>query len=182
MVTYYPTLSKYKSYNNAEYITSENLKYINDFKEFVQKKNNITGAGLVNKILKNVPLPEMHLKLPSDVLSENIENGSFKNTGKYSYCGPGTKVNKRLQEGYQGINSLDKRCKEHDIFYSKNKTTKARNIADDILAKQASEIALDPNEPEYVRNDAKLVTGIMGLKSRFGMGLKKKVKKPLTKF
>lgn len=142
------------------------MKYVNDLKGKL-------GSGIINSALKNLPLPEMHLSLPSDVSSETVANGSFKNTGKYSFCGPGTKVQKRLKEGYQGVNSLDRACKEHDIAYSKYTKTKDRNIADDVLAKRASEIALDESEPEYTRKDARLVTGIMGLKSRFGMGVKK---------
>lgn len=158
---------------NSTILTVENEKYINELKLFLKSK---TGSGLFNSMLKKFPLPEMHLNLPNNVPSENIENGSFNNKGKYSYCGPGTKVQKRLKEGYQGINSLDKACKQHDIYYLKHKTTKERNAADDLLSKKASEIALDDNEPDYVRKDARLVTGVMGMKSRFGMGFSKNVK------
>jgi hypothetical protein len=152
-------------------LTMENQNYIKELRQFLKTK---TGSGIFNSMLKKLPLPEVHLNLPSNTPSENIQNGSFNNTGKYSYCGPGTKIKKRLQEGYKGVNSLDKACKEHDISYSKIKSTKERNAVDDILAKRASEIALDPNEPEYVRKDARLVTGVMGMKSRFGMGLSSK--------
>ena len=131
----------------------------------------ITGKGLVNKLLRKLPLPEMHLSLPSNMPSEQVENGSFQNTGKYSFCGPGTKLDKRLSEGYTGVNSLDKACRNHDIAYSKYKKTKDRNRADDILAQESSKIALDENKAEYERKDARLVTGIMGAKSRFGMGM-----------
>ena len=61
---------------------------------------------------------------------------------------------------------------QHDIFYSKNPGTKDRNNADDILAREATKISLDESKPQYERNDARLVTGIMGIKSRFGMGRK----------
>lgn len=151
-------------------ISPENQKYIKDLRNILSNK---TGQGLVNTILKKIPLPEMHLGLPNGIESEQVPEGSFNSTKKYSYCGPGTKVQQRLKEGYEGVNSLDRACKQHDIFYSKHTKTKDRNISDDILAKQAAEIALDSSEPEYVRNDAKLVTGIMGMKSRFGMGLEK---------
>ena len=158
----------YKQYNTPieeSGLTPENQEYLDNLKKH--------GAGIFNDILRKVPLPEMHLHLPNDVSSENISNGSFNNTGKYSFCGPGTKVQKRINEGYQGVNNLDKACKQHDISYSKNKSTKERNVADDILANRASQIALDPNEPNYVRKDAKLVTGIMGMKSRFGLRITK---------
>ena len=34
---------------------------------------------------------------------------------------------------------------------------------------------MNPNLPDYERKDARLVTGTMGVKSRFGMGIKKKI-------
>ena len=125
---------------------------------------------------KQDPLPELHMSLPLDTPSEYIQQGSFNNTGKYSFCGPKTRLQKRLSEGYKGVNSIDRACKEHDIHYSKFKTTKTRNVADNILASRASQIALNLNLPEYERKDANLVTGLMGMKSRFGMGSKKILK------
>ena len=41
------------------------------------------------------------------------------NTGKHSFCGPVTKVQKRINEGYIGVNSSDSACIEHDTYYSK---------------------------------------------------------------
>lgn len=162
--------TRYEIPMKRDILSPSNQKYINDLKNYLQTVK--TGKGLINKILKNLPLPEMHLSLPSNISCEKVPNGSFNTTGKYSFCGPGTKVEKRLKEGYQGVNSLDKACKQHDLYYMKYKTTKERNIADDILARDASNIAMDETEPDYVRRDARAVTGIMGLKSRFGMGSK----------
>ena len=124
---------------------------------------NSDGKGLVNKALQY--LPEMHLSLPSNKSSEKVSNGSFSNTGKYSSCGPGTKVQKRINEGYKGVKSLDSACREHDTYYSK----KEKNIAHDILAQKANSITLNPQLSEYDRKYSKLVTGIMGMKSHFGM-------------
>jgi hypothetical protein len=161
--------------SNADIPSIENQNYLNELKSFLHDEK--TGKGLVNTMLRKLPLPEMHLKLPSNTQSEQVPNGSFNQKHTYSYCGPGTKVQKRMQEGYQGVNSLDRACKSHDIFYSQYPKTKDRNHADDILAKRASEIALDPNEPEYVRRDAKLVNSIMAGKSYLSFGVpKKKVK------
>ena len=92
----------------------ENEKYISNLKENLRDK---TGKGLVNKALQYIP--EMHLSLPSNKSSEKVSNGSFNNTGKYSFCGPRTKVQKRINVGYKGVNSLDSACKEHNIYYSK---------------------------------------------------------------
>ena len=159
--------TQYNQCKREDILNDQNQKYINSLKHELK-----TGKGLINTALRY--MPEMHLSLPNTVESENIPNGSFQNTGKYSYCGPGTKVKKRVSEGYQGVNKLDNACKEHDIYYSKYKNTQARNVADDILASKASQIALNPNLPDYERKDARLVAGIMGVKSRFGMGIKKK--------
>lgn len=150
-------------------LTKENAKYIQDLQTLLLDKR---GSGLVNNMLKNLPIPEMHLSLPSNVPSEYVQNGSFNNTGKYSFCGPGTKTQQRLKEGYKGVNSLDAACKLHDIYYSKYSKTKDRNKADDILAHEASKIALDETAPDYVRNDARKITSVMSAKSKFGMGSK----------
>ena len=54
------------------------------------------------------------------------------------FCGPGTKLEKRLARGDTGINPLDSACKEHDIAYSENQSDiQARNIADQVLADKA---------------------------------------------
>ena len=112
----------------------------------------------------------MHLILPKDIPSEQVENGTFENTGKYLFCGPFIKFDERLPEGYEGVNLLDAACRKHDLDYKKYKNTRARNIADDILADEASVIATDETKPDYQRKDARLDIGIMGTKSRFGLG------------
>jgi hypothetical protein len=133
------------------------------------------GASILNKALNVLPLPEMHLK--SAVGSEQVPNGSFNNTGRYSFCGPFTKLRQRMVEGYKGVNSLDKSCLNHDIAYSIHSDTQSRNKSDDILAARASQIVLDENTPDYEKKDAKLVNAIMAAKSRFGLGLKIKSSK-----
>ena len=129
-----------------------------------------TGGSILNKAVNALPLPEMHLR--SAVGSEQVQNGSFNNTNKYSFCGPYTKLHKRIAEGYKGVNTLDRACLNHDIAYATHKDTNLRNKSDDVLAAQASQIVLDENTPEYEKRDAKLVNAIMAAKSRFGLGLK----------
>jgi len=76
------------------------------------------GRGLVNKLINKLPF-ELHIP-------------------GYQYCGPGTKLAKRLARGDPGINLLDSACKEHDIAYSQNQENlEARHIADRILANKA---------------------------------------------
>ena len=40
----------------------------------------------------------MFFKLPNDIPSEQVENGTFENNGKYSFWGPFTKFDKWLTE------------------------------------------------------------------------------------
>jgi len=169
---------KTSSTNIAEVVSKNNRKQLQAVCEVCGAKKSAflaakTGNGVINTVLNKIPMPEMHLSLPPNVQNELVPNGSFNNTGKYSYCGPFTKVDKRVAEGYEGVNDLDKACKVHDLAYKKGKNTKSRNIADDQLAQEAASIANNPNRPDYVRKDARTVTAVMATKSRFGMGFKK---------
>jgi hypothetical protein len=114
-------------------------------------------------------MPEMHLGLPKSVQSEFRPAGSFNNSAKYSYCGPFTKLQQRLNQGYKGVNKLDEACQQHDIAYATSSEVRGRNKADDVLANKASQIVMDSSTPDYEKQDARLVTGIIATKSRFGM-------------
>lgn len=122
-----------------------------------QKKVYKGGDGLINNIINKLPI-ELHLP-------------------GYQYCGPGTKLEKRLRRGDPGINSLDQACKEHDIAYTKNSDINERNIADKILASKAWKIAKSKKSNFSERLNSTLVTGIMKAKTKFGMGVKNKKKK-----
>jgi len=76
--------------------------------------NSHNGSGILNSVLNNDFFPEMHLR-------------------GYNYCGPFTKLKKRLARGDKGINKLDEACKKHDIFYHDYKDIKARYSADNEL-------------------------------------------------
>lgn len=91
----------------------------------------------------------------------------------YNYCGPGTKLNKRLSRRDKGINPLDEACKEHDIAYSKYSHIKDRNKADQILAKKAFQ-RFQASDSTFGEKIAALgVSGIMKAKSKLGMGVRK---------
>ena len=77
-----------------------------------------SGDGLLNTAINKLPF-ELHIP------------------GGYRFCGPGTKLEKRLARGDKGINELDEACKEHDIAYSKEKDLEHRHKADRILADKA---------------------------------------------
>ncbi|KAJ8981423.1 hypothetical protein NQ317_015625 [Molorchus minor] len=98
----------------------------------------------------------------------------------YQYCGPGTKLRKRLERGDTGINPLDEACKVHDITYSKFEDTATRNIADKELAASASKRVKAPDATVGEKIAAFGVSNIMNLKRKLGMGLKKR-KKPTKK-
>lgn len=87
-------------------------------KKLKQKLKYKTGCGLLNSIINKIPI-ELHAP------------------GGYQYCGPGTKLKKRLARGDEGINLLDKACKKHDIAYDKYTDTKERYKADKELASEA---------------------------------------------
>lgn len=109
------------------------------------------GGGLVNSIINNLPV-ELHIP-------------------GYSYCGPGTRLHKRLKRGDPGINNLDKACKAHDIAYSKTKQVKDRHIADNILKEEAWKSAISNDSNIAVRISALAVANLMAAKVKLGMGM-----------
>ncbi|XP_030750258.1 uncharacterized protein LOC115878043 [Sitophilus oryzae] len=80
-------------------------------------KQQHTGSGVINTLINKLPF-ELHLP-------------------GYNYCGPGTKLSKRLERGDKGVNMLDEACKEHDIAYSERKNVSDRHEADKTLLKAA---------------------------------------------
>jgi protein-arginine kinase activator protein McsA len=135
--------------------------------------SNKLGQGFsLNSFVNNLPI-ELHQFAEK---GENVPGGSFNDQQKYSYCGPGTKYEQRVREGYKGINELDSMCKLHDKFYSENTDTKTRNISDYALAHRADEIARNPMYDDVQRKDANFISGIMKTKAKFGFGLSKNLK------
>ena len=131
-------------------------------------KTSFIGAGFsLNSFVNNLPI-ELHQFAEK---GEHVPGGSFNNQQKYSYCGPGTKYDQRMREGYRGINELDSMCKLHDKFYNENSDTKVRNISDIALAHRADEIANNPMYDDVQRKDANFISGIMKTKAKFGLGV-----------
>lgn len=115
------------------------------------------GRGLVNTLINNLPF-EAHLP-------------------GYNYLGPGTKLDKRLQRGDLGINSLDEAAKEHDIAYSQSKSLSDRHKADEILENKAWERVKSKDASLGEKAAAWLVTNTMKAKRKLGMGLPPKSKR-----
>ena len=131
------------------------------------------GDGFtMNDLINNLPI-EFHQYADR---GENVPGGSFNDLQKYSFCGPGTKYEQRVREGYRGINELDQACKLHDQFYNETSDTKLRNLSDIALAKKADEIAAINRDP-IQRKDAKFISGIMKTKAALGLGLSKNLRR-----
>lgn len=116
------------------------------------------GTGVVNTLINKLPF-EVHIP-------------------GYQFCGPGTRLQERLQRGDRGINPLDAACREHDIAYSQYKDLEARHRADAVLAEKAWQRvwARDANLGEKAA--AWSVTNMMKAKRKLGMGvIKKKCKR-----
>lgn len=134
---------------------------------FVSNKPSVGKGFSLNSLVNNLPI-ELHQFAEK---GEDVPGGSFNNQQKYSYCGPGTKYEQRVREGYKGINELDSMCKLHDKFYNENTDTKVRNISDIALAHRADEIARNPMYDDAQRKDANFISGIMKTKAKFGLGV-----------
>lgn len=114
----------------------------------------VKGEGLLNSLINKLPI-ELHLP-------------------GYQYCGPGTKLSKRLQRGDLGVNQLDKACKQHDIAYSQHADLANRHKADRILEDTAWSRVKSRDANFGERAAAWAVTNVMKVKRKMGMGLKRK--------
>ena len=94
--------------------------------------------------------------------------------GGYQYCGPGTKLKKRITRGDPGINKLDQACKQHDIAYSKFSDIKNRSIADRALAETAWQRIKSSDATIGEKAASLAVTAAMKAKTAFGGGKKRK--------
>lgn len=120
----------------------------------VKKSKKKSGKGIINTMINKLPF-ELHV--PS-----------------YQYCGPGTKLKKRLNRNDPGINELDKACKAHDIAYDNTNNVDERNRADNILAKKAWQRFKSKNASIKERAVALGVSGVMKAKAKMGLGVKKR--------
>uniref|UniRef100_A0A6P7GHZ1 Uncharacterized protein LOC114342888 n=1 Tax=Diabrotica virgifera virgifera TaxID=50390 RepID=A0A6P7GHZ1_DIAVI len=102
----------------------------------------VKGEGLVNTLINKLPF-ELHIP------------------GGYQYCGPGTKLKKRLARGDPGINPLDAACKQHDIAYSQHSSLEERHKADKELENRAWERVKSKDASIGEKTAALLVTGGM---------------------
>lgn len=116
-----------------------------------------TGSGILNSLINALPF-EAHLP-------------------GYRFCGPGTRLHKRLQRGDEPLNGLDAACREHDIAYATHKDTESRHLADKVLAEKAWKRVKSTDASFGERLAARLVTTIMKGKVAVGAGLRKQRKR-----
>lgn len=112
------------------------------------------GRGVLNTLINKLPF-EAHIP-------------------GYRFCGPGTRLNKRLARGDRGINPLDEACKEHDIAYSQHQDLQKRHEADRILADKAWERFRSKDAKFGEKTAALAITGVMKGKTKLGMGARNK--------
>ena len=116
--------------------------------------NTSQGAGVLNTVINKLPF-ELHLP-------------------GYSYCGPGTKLRKRLARGDPPKNKLDSYCRDHDIAYSKTQDLTQRHQADKILENRAWERVKASDSGLGEKTSAWLVTNAMKVKRKLGAGCGRK--------
>lgn len=112
------------------------------------------SSGILNRLINNLPV-ELHLP-------------------GYQYCGPGTRLEARLQRGDPGINPLDQACRAHDIAYAHSQLLEDRHRADRLLAEEAWKRVKSSDATLGERLAALGVAGIMRGKVAIGMGHKKR--------
>lgn len=110
------------------------------------------GRGLLNSIINHLPF-ELHLP-------------------GYNYCGPGTKLHKRLQRGDKGVNELDNACMQHDIAYDKYSNLTDRHRADLELYKMAKQRLKSKGVGKGEKLASWIVSKVMKSKMKAGAGIK----------
>lgn len=109
-----------------------------------------SGKGLLNRVIDKLPI-ELHIP-------------------GYKFCGPGTRLSKRLARGDVGINPLDEACKSHDIAYDLYSDLENRHRADRLLAQVAFDRVRAPDASVGEKLSALGVGTAMKAKTKLGMG------------
>ncbi|KYM93991.1 hypothetical protein ALC62_15400 [Cyphomyrmex costatus] len=112
------------------------------------------GRGLLNKAINALPF-ELHIP-------------------GYQFCGPGTRLEKRLARGDRGINPLDTAHSGPNRANSHNNGLTERHAADNILAEKARKRITARDSSLTERAAATAVWAAMKAKTKLGMGLKTK--------
>ena len=137
----------------------------------VSKRRTVVGRGLVGDVLGKVG------SVASSVLNKGIDLLPVElHVPGYRYCGPGTKLQKRLARGDKGVNKLDEACKAHDIAYSKYSDNEHRRQADRQLADSAWARVKASDASLGEKATAWAVTTAMNAKAKMGGGGRRKTR------
>lgn len=112
------------------------------------------GFGVLNTLINKLPV-ELHIP-------------------GYRFCGPGTRLSKRLARGDKGINPLDEACKEHDVAYSQFQDLQNRHEADKTLSQKAWQRFRSKDAGIGEKTAALTIAGIMKGKTKLGMGSRRR--------
>jgi len=129
-----------------------------------QFKKKQTGKGIVNDALKKIG--------DSGIEYHLYDEGNDGNFRRMSFCGPGTKLRKRLDKNDKPhafshpINALDWGCYRHDLAYRDHKDIATRNYHDTKLSTAASSVLSNPKAPLRQKITAKAVQLAMNTKSK----------------
>lgn len=114
-------------------VKKERKPVLKKIKKMTEKKKKRSGGKMIVK-----PKKRAALKRGKGIINKIIDKLPFElHVPKYQYCGPGTKLEKRLARGDPGINPLDVACKQHDMAYTEHSSTDDRYLADKQLQKAA---------------------------------------------
>lgn len=92
----------------------------------------------------------------------------------YNFCGPGTRLQKRLRRGDKPINKLDGACLIHDLAYASHGDLENRRQADLELSNAASERLRSKEASLGEKVTAGIVKTAMVVKRKLGAGLKRR--------
>ena len=116
------------------------------------------GKGIADSFIEKLPV-ELHLV--------DFSDGVLK-PKRYNFCGPGTKLEKRLnpdgtpKDWSKPINKLDEGCMAHDKTYT-SKDPKTRDEGDVKLKKVAEEVLKDSTSGLSDRLNSRIVAKAMDL-------------------
>ncbi|KYN17138.1 hypothetical protein ALC57_10593 [Trachymyrmex cornetzi] len=94
----------------------------------------------------------------------------------YQFCGPGTRLAKRLARGDAGINPLDAACREYDIAYSRSNDLTDRHAADKVLADKALGRVVARDSALSEKAAAAAIWATMKAKTKISIDMKPKKK------
>lgn len=106
----------------------------------------------------------MTSKRKVDCIDQIIEMLPEIHLSGYNYCGPNTKLEKRLAHNEPGINELDCACKEHDIAYAESTDLNWRHSADKLLVLKAFRCIFAKDSRIGERFAAMLVSVLISIK------------------